>query len=50
MPKLEYLEENIRVAKAFKPLSREEMQKLPESVSAQMRASIDHFFSDHVDA
>ena len=32
------------------PLSKEEMRSLPESVSAQMRASIDRFFSDHVDA
>jgi len=49
MPKLEHLEENLRVAKAFKPLTREEMQALPDSVSAQLRASIDHFFSDHAD-
>lgn len=49
MPKLEHLEENLRVAKAFKPLSREDMQALPDSVSAQLRASIDHFFADHAD-
>jgi len=49
MPQLAHLEENIRVAKAFKPLSKEEMETLPKSVSTQMRASIDHFFSDHVD-
>jgi len=49
MPQLAHLEENIRVAKAFKPLSKEEMDSLPKSVSTQMRASIDHFFSDHVD-
>lgn len=50
MPKLEHLEENLRVAKAFKPLTREEMQALPDSVSAQLRASIDHFFANHADA
>jgi aryl-alcohol dehydrogenase-like predicted oxidoreductase len=50
MPKLEYLEENIKTAKSFTPLSKDEMQKLPASVSAQMRASIDRFFADHVDA
>jgi len=49
MPKLEYLKENIQTAKAFSPLSKEEMEKLPASVSAQMRAAIDSFFSDHVD-
>jgi predicted aldo/keto reductase-like oxidoreductase len=50
MPKLEYIDFNINVAKNFKPLSKEEMLSLPDSVSAQMRASIDRFFSDHVDA
>lgn len=49
MPKVEHLKQNIEVAKAFKPLSGEEMKSLPASVSAQMRASIDRFFSDHVD-
>lgn len=50
MPKLEHLEANLQVAKAYKPLSKDEMKSLPGSVSAQMRASIDRFFSDHVDA
>lgn len=50
MPKLEHLDENLRVAKAFKPLTHEEMKSLPDSVSAQLRASIDHFFADHADA
>jgi predicted aldo/keto reductase-like oxidoreductase len=49
MPKLEFLHSNIAVAKSFRPLSKEEMQSLPQSVSAQMRASIDRFFLDHVD-
>lgn len=50
MPQLEHLDQNIAVAKSFKPLSREEMKSLPDTVSAQLRASIDHFFSNHVDA
>jgi hypothetical protein len=49
MPKLEYLKANIAVAKGFKPLSHDEMQSLPKNVSDQLRASIDRFFSDHVD-
>jgi hypothetical protein len=49
MPKLEHLEQNIAVAKAFKPLGMDEMKSLPRSVSAQMRASIDRFFADHED-
>jgi hypothetical protein len=49
MPQLDHLDFNINVARSFKPLSKKEMDELPGSVSAQMRASIDHFFADHVD-
>ncbi|MBN9658879.1 MAG: aldo/keto reductase [Acidobacteria bacterium] len=49
MPELAHIDFNTNVAKNFKPLSSEEMNSLPKSVSAQMRASIDHFFADHVD-
>jgi hypothetical protein len=49
MPKLEHLDANLATAKAFQPLSNEDMRKLPSTVSAQMRASIDRFFADHVD-
>jgi hypothetical protein len=49
MPNLEFLKANIAVAKSFRPLSPEEMKALPQSVSAQMRASLDRFFSQHVD-
>ena len=50
MPQLEFVDFNLNVAKNFKPLTKEEMESLPKSVSASMRASIDRFFSDHVDA
>lgn len=50
MPQFEHIDFNINVAKNFKPLSKEEMLSLPQSVSTQMRASIDRFFSGHVDA
>jgi predicted aldo/keto reductase-like oxidoreductase len=49
MPQLAHLEQNLQVAKSFKPLTRDEMRSLPTSVSAQMRASIDRFFADHQD-
>lgn len=49
MPELAHVDFNIKTAKAFKPLTSEEMKTLPAGVTAQMRASIDHFFSDHVD-
>jgi uncharacterized protein len=49
MPELAHVDFNISVAKNFKPLSPEEMKRLPETVTPQMRAAIDNFFADHVD-
>jgi predicted aldo/keto reductase-like oxidoreductase len=49
MPKLEYLEENVRIAKAFKPLSKNEMQSMPVDLRP-VKAELDWFFADHVDA
>jgi hypothetical protein len=49
MPQTDHIDFNLNVAKNFKPLAPEEMKSLPSGVSAQMRASIDRFFSDHVD-
>ncbi len=50
MPQLEFIDENIKVAKAFKPLERDEMRRLADELSGAHKASIDRFFSDHVDA
>ncbi len=50
MPKLEYVEENISLAKAFKPLGRDEMRKLSGELVPAHKAEIDAFFADHVDA
>jgi predicted aldo/keto reductase-like oxidoreductase len=49
MPELAHLDFNLNVARNFKSLSPEEMKRLPASVSARMRASIDRFFAGHVD-
>jgi len=49
MPEMAHVEFNLAAAKKFKPLSQQEMKALPGKVSAQMRASIDRFFADHVD-
>lgn len=49
MPEVSHIDYNLAVAKRFQPLSPAEMQSLPASVSSKMRASIDRFFSDHVD-
>ncbi|HBY63752.1 MAG TPA: hypothetical protein DEH78_28340 [Solibacterales bacterium] len=48
MPKPEHIEENITVAKAFKPLSRGEMDALANTLLPQ-KASMDRYFAHHVD-
>ena len=50
MPKLEYIEENVRIAKAFKPMPKSEMQELSQRLSDKNKSALDRFFSDHVDA
>jgi uncharacterized protein len=50
MPKLEFIEENISVAKAFKPMNREEMQRISGQLVPTHKAKIDAFFADHIDA
>jgi hypothetical protein len=50
MPKLEHIDHNCAFVKNFKPMDRGEMDRMSESVASQWKASIDRFFSDHVDA
>jgi aryl-alcohol dehydrogenase-like predicted oxidoreductase len=50
MPKLEFLEENVRVAKAFKPMKKEEMRFLADSLSGRYKWAVDRHFRDHIDA
>lgn len=44
----EYLEENARLAKAFRPLPKSEMMKLAGALSRH-KTAMDHIFRDHVD-
>ncbi len=48
MPKPEFIEQNIAIAKAFTPMPKEQMYELSGDLAPQ-KASIDRFFSDHVD-
>jgi uncharacterized protein len=50
MPKLEHIEDNVRLVKAFKPLSVQEMRELSITVSRQTKAAMDSFLKHHVDA
>jgi predicted aldo/keto reductase-like oxidoreductase len=50
MPKLEHIEENVRIAKAFQPLPKSEMKGLSDRLSKTHKASLDAFFCVHQDA
>lgn len=50
MPKLEYLEENVRIAKAYRPMPAGEMRDLSTMLSSKNKEAFDRYFSNHVDA
>jgi hypothetical protein len=50
MPKLDLLEEDVRLARAFQPLAAAEMQELSGRLSARNKQALDRFFERHVDA
>ena len=50
MPKLELLEEDVRLARTFQPLPAAEMQELSRRLSARNKVALDRFFERHVDA
>lgn len=49
MPKLEFIEENTRIAKSFRPLSPAEMRSMAGDLQP-LKAELDRFFADHVDS
>ena len=50
MPKLEFIEENIAIAKTFKPLDARICSEFPGELVPAHKAQIDAFFADHIDA
>ena len=50
MPKVEHIEQNVAVAKAFKPLSPEEMKRMSTDLSAKNKLALDRHFQRHLDA
>ena len=49
MPTLDFMEQNIAIAKDFQGLGRGEMHNLSERLSSGHKARLDRFFQDHVD-
>lgn len=50
MPKLDFIGENLSVAKAFRPMSRQEMDRVSGRLVAEHKARLDAYFSAHLDA
>ncbi|WP_422931015.1 aldo/keto reductase [Singulisphaera sp. PoT] len=50
MPKLEFIEKNIELARTFKAMSADERRQLSESISMERKVSVTEFFRDHQDA
>lgn len=49
MPQLGHIEENVRLAKAFRPLPKSEMERISATLSMKHKAKLDLFFSTHLD-
>lgn len=49
MPTLAMLDENIDIAKAFRPLSNSEMENLSRELAGRYKVAIDRHFADHRD-
>jgi predicted aldo/keto reductase-like oxidoreductase len=50
MPKVEHIEQNIAVAKAFKPMPLDEMRRMSGELAPKNRIALERYFRDHVDA
>ena len=50
MPKLEFIERNIELARVFTPMSDADRRRLSDSITAENKVSLVTFFRDHHDA
>jgi uncharacterized protein len=50
MPRIEHIDDNVRMVKSFRPLPAAEMQRLAGNLSRKNKLALDRFFRDHVDA
>ncbi len=49
MPKLEHVEHNAELARAFKPMSTRERRRLEDSIESEKKMAMARFFRDHED-
>jgi aryl-alcohol dehydrogenase-like predicted oxidoreductase len=50
MPKFEFIDQNVAMAKAFKPLPPAEMKQISGLLAGRNKMALDRFFSNHRDA
>ncbi len=50
MPKLEFIDRNVELARAFTPMPADERRRLNDSITAERKAAVLDFFRDHRDA
>ncbi len=50
MPKLEYIERNVEVARNFTPMSETDRRRLTDAIAAERKTSLLEFFQRHEDA
>jgi len=50
MPRLEHIDDNVRLVKAFKPLTASEMKHMSGTLSEKNKEALDLFLRTHVDA
>ena len=50
MPTLEFIEQNVAIARGFKPLPKSEMQDLSGRLAIKYKQALDLHFANHVDA
>jgi predicted aldo/keto reductase-like oxidoreductase len=50
MPKPEHVEQNVTLARGFKPLAETERRQLSDSIAVEHKAALECFFRNHVDA
>lgn len=50
MPKLEHIEKNVALARAFSPMPERERRQLTDSIEASRKLAMIEFFREHEDA
>ena len=50
MPKLELIDENVKLAKSFRPMPTSEMAALADALSSKNKLALDRYLHNHIDA